>query len=383
MKLFYVANIRIPTEKAHGIQIVKMCEAFSRLHIDTTLIVPNRRNPIAENPHTYYGLDRSFTIKKLFCIDAVSWGKIGFLVESVTFAFSLIVHVLLKKHIQFFTRDEIIAAVLTFIGKSVVWEGHHGQNNRFTRFLIQKRVPIVVISEGLKKFYVSHGAIEERITVFHDAVDLSEFAEIPILEAREKIAVTKDAFIVGYIGKFKTMGKSKGVEDLIHAFSQFHQKVPSAHLLLVGINESEKKEVKECFESYQVARGGYTVVGHVPHKNIVWYECASDVLVMNYPNKEHYVDFMSPLKLFEYMASGRAIIASDLPSIREVIDEHCARIIEPDSVPALTIALLDLYESPESRVKLSTEAKHRVHAYTWEERAKVIGDFMNTSYVSK
>ena len=69
MKIIYIANVRMPTEKAHGIQIMKMCEAFSLAEFEVELVVPWRFNKIEENAFDFYGVKRNFKIKKIFSLD--------------------------------------------------------------------------------------------------------------------------------------------------------------------------------------------------------------------------------------------------------------------------------------------------------------------------
>ena len=80
MKIIYIANARIPTEKAHGVQIMKMCQAFAKIGNKVTLVLPRRRNPIIADPFEYYVVSQSFNIIKLPTIDLVFLGKIGFLI---------------------------------------------------------------------------------------------------------------------------------------------------------------------------------------------------------------------------------------------------------------------------------------------------------------
>ena len=61
-KITYIANIRIPTEKAHGLQVMKSCEAFAYMGIDVSLMVPKRMNPIKEEPFSYYGVKQNFNV---------------------------------------------------------------------------------------------------------------------------------------------------------------------------------------------------------------------------------------------------------------------------------------------------------------------------------
>ena len=90
MKLYYLSNLRIPTEKAHGIQIVKMCEAFALSGLEVELIVPMKYNEIKEDPYNYYNVKKIFKIIKLFYLDFSKFfhNKIGFFLQTATFLIS-------------------------------------------------------------------------------------------------------------------------------------------------------------------------------------------------------------------------------------------------------------------------------------------------------
>ena len=79
MKLLYVAPIRLPTEKAHGIQIMETCAALSRAGAEVELVVPDRKTHIQEDAFQYYNIKERFRITRLHAPDTVSYGRVGFL----------------------------------------------------------------------------------------------------------------------------------------------------------------------------------------------------------------------------------------------------------------------------------------------------------------
>ncbi|MBU1557858.1 hypothetical protein KKC45_02755 [Patescibacteria group bacterium] len=114
MKITYIANIRIPTEKAHGIQIMKMCEAFANEGHNVELIVPKRINNLKKNPFRYYGVQENFKIKKLPTLDLIKFGKIGFFIQSISFAKFTLFFTLFKKTDLVYSRDELPLWFLSF-----------------------------------------------------------------------------------------------------------------------------------------------------------------------------------------------------------------------------------------------------------------------------
>jgi len=93
---------------------------------------------------------------------------------------------------------------------------------------------------------------------------------------------------------------------------------------------------------------------------------------MPFPFNEHYAYFMSPLKMFEYMASQRPIVATNLPSTREVLNENNAVLVEPDDSEKLAKGIKKVLDNKELSQKIAEQAYLDVKKYTWEKRVKDI-----------
>ena len=117
MKILYIANIRLPTEKAHGIQIMNMCEALANLGHKVELVTPWRFNFIKSNPFDYYGVEKNFKITKLPSLDLVRFGRIGFWVQSASFAKIASWYALLKRRTLFIPAMNYHCGFLVFSKK--------------------------------------------------------------------------------------------------------------------------------------------------------------------------------------------------------------------------------------------------------------------------
>jgi len=82
--------------------------------------------------------------------------------------------------------------------------------------------------------------------------------------------------------------------------------------------------------------------------------------------------YLSPMKLFEYMACGRAIISSDLPVLREILNDENAVLLPPDDLTTWVTAIRDLSTNPEQRARLAAQAQQDVIQYSWRARAQNI-----------
>ena len=128
-KILFIANIRLPTEKAHGVQIMEMCAAFAEQGVEVELCVPKRRNHIQEDSFEYYALPKGFIITKLFTWDLVRFGRIGFFIQTLTFSFSALYYGL-KSDAIIYCRDEFTLFLLSFFTKRFSWEIHYAKWNQ-------------------------------------------------------------------------------------------------------------------------------------------------------------------------------------------------------------------------------------------------------------
>ena len=379
MKILYIANIRLPTEKAHGLQIMTMCEAFAHLGHTVELVVPNRRTSVSEDPFSYYGVEQNFTITRLPTFDTVSWGRVGFWLQTLSFIFHAARYARRSSAGVIYSRDP---AMFFFggrlPGKKLVWEVHTKPTAHVAKMVRERPISIVAITGGLRDVLVDVGVPRGRIIVAHDAVDAQMFADVPDKQtARRELSLPEDKKLVAYIGKYKTMGEPKGVEDIISGVGAVHAHRTDAALLLVGLNQDEFAEVKALANTAGLGDVAY-LVGHVDREKVALYMRAADVLVMNYPNTEHYARFMSPLKLFEYMASGTPIVTSDLPSIREVLNDASAAFFRAGDQGAFQRALESVLADPEVSAGKARVALEEVKGYTWQKRAKTVCEFACT-----
>ena len=125
-KIIYIANVRLPTEKAHGIQIMKMCQAFANQGIDVELVIPWRFNEIKQDIFEYYGIKKNFKIRKIFSIDLISLNipRIGFWIQSISFAKLAFIYLLFKKADVIYTRDNFFLYWLSLFRDNFVCEVH-------------------------------------------------------------------------------------------------------------------------------------------------------------------------------------------------------------------------------------------------------------------
>ena len=379
MKLTYVANVRIPTEMAHGVQIMYMCEAFAENGAEVELVVPKRFSISAigkKDPFEYYGVKRNFTIKKIFCFDLTPLNKylgpISFLTQALSFAFFVSFYLLFKKTDVIFSRDRFSLLFIAPMKKNVVLEAHQLHRSLF-KFTLDKVKKIIVITRGLKEDLVKRGIKENKIFVAADGVDLRMFdVRCSKLEARKKLNLPLDKKLIIYIGQ---LYKWKDVETLALAsrYLSSSPPVPSPLIIIGGGIKWYLDNFNEFIKQEKLEK--VITLGHQEYSKIPYFLRAADCLVLTgtvkYGISEKYT---SPMKMFEYMTSHEPIVASDLPSFREVLNEKNAILVESDSPEAMARGIKKVFSDTEFSAKISEQAYQDVQKYAWDNRAKNILD---------
>jgi glycosyltransferase involved in cell wall biosynthesis len=143
---------------------------------------------------------------------------------------------------------------------------------------------------------------------------------------------------------------------------------------MVGGPDDTSAELRQRWFELGQDAACFLYAGQVVPERVPLYLSAFDVCAMPFPWTTHFAYYASPIKLFEYMASRRALVASDLPSIAEVVaDGESALLVAPSDVDALAAAIRQLKDDPALRDRLAENAYALVmETYTWEARATAI-----------
>ena len=371
----------MPTEKAHGYQITKMCETFSLLGLEVHLIVPKRKNWLKDDPFVFYGLKKSsFFIHELAVVDFITPLPITLPPFSyVPYWLTAIIFLLKAK--MFLRRRLDKSDILYTRQLEVAWFFRNHPRLIFEVHELSKLFEIgsrpwkkvarlVTITSQLKKLLVDCGFDEKRVLVAPSVVDLADFKNLPSKEtARMSLGLPRDRKLVGYIGKFSALSKlPKGVDNLIASLGFLGSDVLA---VLVGGFGEEIKHYRELAEKMKLEERVIFVPFQTRSK-VPLYLKAMDVVVVPSPKLPFYEHYSSPAKLFEYMAAGVPIVASDLPSLREVLNEGNAVLVKADSAQDLALGIGKILENAELAQCLSHRALIDVKEYNWAGRASRI-----------
>jgi glycosyltransferase involved in cell wall biosynthesis len=371
MKFAYIVNTGLTEGWAHSVQIMNMCKAFSETGAKVMLIIPNR-SFLKEDPFEYYKIPKTFFIKKLPCIDLNVGSSHPFFywLRFISFYISAVVFVWFNHFDILYSRDLYSAPFFP----SIILELHSFPKNiAFVyKFIFSSPKKIIALTSFIKKRLIDAGIFENKILVLQSGVDLSKFNNFS--GNFEIKGLSQKDFVYGYIGTLRTMGMEKGVADGLRALTLLP---PDYKFLVVGGEKYDVEFYKRISLEFGVS-DRVIFTGKVAYSDISKYAAKCDCFVAPFPENKHYNFYMSPLKIFEYMASKKSIIATSLPSIKEVLtDGENAILIPPDNPQVLANAIIRLKENPEFGKKIADQAFLDVsEKYTWKIRAEKIISFI-------
>lgn len=201
------------------------------------------------------------------------------------------------------------------------------------------------------------------LLVAPNGVDLERYTNLSEpAEARKQLGLS-ERFTIGYTGHLYAGRGLELILSLARALSELN-------FLLVGGREADVQRARALAGDLS----NVMLTGFVPNAELPLYQAAADVLIMPYSQQVagssggDIAPYLNPMKMFEYLASGRPIVSSDLPILREILTDENAVILPADEV-AWTETLKALANDPKRRSALATAARQTAERYTWDARA--------------
>lgn len=234
------------------------------------------------------------------------------------------------------------------------------------RYLLKKVNSIVVTSSVIKSALVKFKE-EKQIEVFPHGVDLKQFDfEMEKGAARESLNLPTEPYILGYTGSLRTMGNvKKGMDTVLEALVS----LKDVCLIAVGGSSLDIEKYKRRAKGLGIAERVF-FFERVNREELARYQKAVDALLLPMPANEY--ASMLPLKVFEYMASNRPIIASRLPSVLDVLNNENNFFVSPGSTEELVKMIEHVKVHEEEALSRAKKAHEDILACTWENRAKQI-----------
>ncbi|MHB0987170.1 MAG: glycosyltransferase family 4 protein [Bellilinea sp.] len=368
MKIGVIAPSRVPSNTANSIQVMKVCQALVQLGHTVKLWVPGQTTTPWEQLSGYYGVTTPFEI---------SWLPLQPKLKRYDLALSGVNRAAGWQADLVYTWMPQAAVYGQIRGLPVVLEVHDRPTGKLGPWLLQRTIKmrgrkrLAVITRALVRVLEEEFDLPippENVVIAPDGVDLERYDSLPDApSARAMIGLPPQQLTAVYTGHLYA---GRGVELLLGLAQAF----PQVHFLLVGGNPHS---VENCRK--QAALAGLinlTFTGFVENQRLALYQAAGDILLMPYgrmiagSSGGNTADICSPMKMFEYMAAGRAILSSDLPVLREVLDETNAAFCAADELDSWKTGLQALLNDPARRQAIGMQAKMDAQGYSWKSRAE-------------
>ena len=237
---------------------------------------------------------------------------------------------------------------------------------------------LITTSAKLKNLLIKKTKINpKKILVAYGGVDIDNYRCVDKNEARKTLNLPADKNIIGYVGLFKTMGMEKGINTMIESLKNLNE---NEIMIFIGGKDEEIKEYKKIAKENGVLER-CIFEGRKDFKEVVFYEQASDVLVIPYPDKPHFRLYGFPMKVYEYMASQRPIVYSKLELAEEVLSD-CGYGFIPDDPKDLAEKIKEAIGAKEADEKVKI-AYEKVKNYTWQKKAENIVAFIKPNLIIK
>ena len=383
MTVVYPINIRFPMERANSVQIAHTCRELAQQGVRVYLLVRRTTKISDAEILSHYGLTPHKNLH-IIRVRVINWDDHAF-VWNKSFYLSVLLYILwflcTRKIDWFLMRDLGLAQVLLpwrkIFGFKILYETHlvsyimaQRQHEllpntapvpqkllqrieRKERYVMANSDKIVVITERLKNcvqelFNVS----TDRIAVLPDGVDLSQYNSSDAQERRGLV----------YIGQLYPW---KGVDTLIEAMQYIEDKLT----VVGGIPFEEDLERLRAKAKDLGVIDKIRFVGFVPHSEVARYLTSAKISVIPLPDNVMAREYTSPLKLFESMGAGTAVVASDLESIREIIKNGSnGMLFTPENPVDLARAVNTVLMDNKILDTITKQALSDAKTYSWQER---------------
>jgi glycosyltransferase involved in cell wall biosynthesis len=366
MNIVCIATAEIPSDTANSIQVMKTCQALGQVGHTVTLLVPGSQSHPWERLDAHYGLEALFPIQWLAANPRLR--RYDFSIAAVRRA-----HKLHADLIYVWPLQAAVAGLLASLPVALELhgppEGPFGPTlfRLFLRLSGRKRLlPITQALVKLLRPAFGPAVIGIDTVIAPNGVDGGRFELLPPPEDARKQRRLPERLTVGYTGH---LYPGRGMDLLVELAARF----PALQFLWVGGREADVDRWRQRLRQNQI--DNITLTGFVPNRELPGYQAAMDILLMPYErviegsSGGNSADYCSPMKMFEYLAAGRAIISSDLPVLHEVLNDDLAVFCPPEELDPWAAALEELVLDPARRRALGDRARQAAAAYTWQARA--------------
>jgi len=368
LKIAAITTSTIPSSTANSMQVMKVCQALAQVGGAVSLWAPGGREVIPwETLAGHYGVTTPFEIHWLPSIR---------LLRRYDLAASALRRAQNWGAQMVYTWLIQTAVFSLWRGFPTVLELHDRPTGKIgpQMFKLYLRHPgrkrLLVITSALQRALEQQYSVQfppGEICVAPNGVDPERYRRMPEPQAARFTLGLPEGPTAVYSGHFYA---GRGIGLLF----ELAQRLPEVNFVWVGGRPAEVDQWRTRLQEAGVSN--VLLTGFVENQRLPLYQSAGDVLLMPYERSiagssgGNSAEICSPMKMFEYMAAGRAILASDLPVLHEVLNDANSVFVTPEDVNAWTTALQDLLSNPAQRARLMAQSRADIRQYTWRARAE-------------
>jgi glycosyltransferase involved in cell wall biosynthesis len=367
MKIACISASTVPSGTANSIQAMKVCQALGQVGGEVRLWLPGECSVGWEALAEQYGLVTPFEVR---------WLAARARLRRYDFAWQALRAARAWGAQAVYTWVPQAALMALWMGLPALLELHDRPTGKVGPWLFRQvarhpgRKRLLFITRALQTALEREQGVKVRpgeAIIAPDGVDVERYpAGLSAPEARRSLGLP-EGITAGYTGH---LYPGRGMDVLI-ALAQAY---PGVNFLWIGGRPNDVVQWRT--RAAQMGLANLTLTGFVPNRQIPLYQAAGDILLMPYETSVsvsgggNTADVCSPMKMFEYMAAGRAILSSDLPVLHEVLDASRAVFCPPEDPGAWVETFGQLMRDPARRERLGAAARAAVGAYSWQERAR-------------
>lgn len=367
MKIAAISTSCIPSNTANSIQVMKVCQALRQLGPEVKLSTPCFKTAGWKELAEQYGLTTSFDIE---------WLSYNRHLKQYDFSWKSVKMATEWKADVIYTWALQAAALSAMKNKLTVMEFHDYPMGSLGPFWFRlfikapgKKVILTTtrsLAGGLCEKYGIE-LPEKNLQIAPNGTELEKYEGLPDSRNARKALGLEENFTILYSGHFY---RGRGMDLMVG----LAQALPQFQFLWVGGQEKDLEPWK--IQLGEMGIRNVIITGFIPNARLPLYQAAGDILLMPYQREisgssgGNIVKVINPMKMFDYMASRRVILASDIPIFHEILNDQNCVFCPPEDMAAWSRTILELAADDEKRNKLADSAFQDAARYTWANRAK-------------
>jgi glycosyltransferase involved in cell wall biosynthesis len=358
------------------VAVMAMCDQLSKLGLKTLLLIPGGQStPLAQlgnakDVFEFYSIASHFEFIRFPNFLGI------FSRFSSIYSFAIVLYLKSRGIAWINSRSLEVAVWATRLGIPVTLESHNFSRIESHHMLPEwvasvqsshSKASMVVTTHAAKLAYMRVGIPQDRIKVLPNGVHVDRFNVAPSQKSmKAKLHIPSDSPLIVFSGSLQS---GRGGDEMISCAEM----LPEVQFVIIGGTPDQVTHYQKIADSRGVKNMNF--IGHITQRELPNYLLAADILLMPYTTRfsEHSFEYTSPMKMFEYLATGRPIVATDFPILHEVLEHgRNAIFVAPDSGAELARGVRYLLDNPEIAQRIGQTAKTEAQNYSWQARAAAV-----------